>query len=49
MKFLQDFYLVDWQFFVVCGNKFLWLELAEISANFCGFLSSSETSAKKEM
>ena len=32
MKFLRDFYFEDWRFFEVCGNKFLWLQLTEISA-----------------
>ena len=32
MNFLRDFYFEDWQFFEVCGNKFLRLQMTEISA-----------------
>ena len=32
IKFLRHFYFADWRFFEVCGNKFLLLELTEISA-----------------
>ena len=32
MKILREFYFADWRFFVVCGNKFLRFEMAEISA-----------------
>jgi len=34
MKFLRDFYFDReyWRFFEVCGNKFLRLQLTEISA-----------------
>ena len=31
-NFSRDFYFEDWRFFEVCGNKFLWLQLTEISA-----------------
>ena len=31
MKILREFYFADWRFFVVCGNKFLRFEMAEIS------------------
>jgi len=31
MKILREFYFADWQFFVVCGNKFLRFEMTEIS------------------
>ena len=31
MKILRKFYFADWRFFVVCGNKFLWFEMTEIS------------------
>ena len=30
-KILREFYFADWLFFVVCGNKFLWFEMTEIS------------------
>ena len=32
MKFLRDFYFEDWRFFEVYRNKFLRLQLTEISA-----------------
>ena len=32
MKILREFYFADWRFFVVCGNKFLWFEMTEMSA-----------------
>ena len=32
MKFLRDFYFEDWRFFEVYRNKFLLLQLTEISA-----------------
>ena len=31
MNILREFYFVDWRYFVVCGNKFLQLEMTEIS------------------
>ena len=32
MKILREFYFADLGFFVVCGNKFLRLEMTEISS-----------------
>ena len=32
MKILREFYFADLIIFVVCGNKFLWLKMTEVSA-----------------
>ena len=31
MKLLREFYFAGWRFVVVCGNKFLWFKMTEIS------------------